>query len=267
MQSAFKRQVRAFWDQEPCGTGGNPHPVHTPAFYEWIERQRAAREPFIASFARWSEWTGKRVLEMGTGAGTDFVRFARAGAQAVGIDLSENGPRLVRERLAFEGLRAGVAQADVEHLPFPDDRFDFVYSWGVIHHTENTAAAAREALRVLKPGGRFCVMVYHRYSLHCLHGYLKFGLLKGRLSASIDNIARDHFESFGTKVYTTAEARALFSGIDLAVTHVLTPYDLQLSRRIFVPRSIGRAIPRFFGYFMVLEGRKPNARLRQAARQ
>jgi ubiquinone/menaquinone biosynthesis C-methylase UbiE len=256
----FKHRVRAFWNAQPCGTGDNPHPPHTAAYYQWIERERDDREPFIARFARWADWRGKKVLEMGTGAGTDFVRFGRAGATAFGIDLTENGLALVRERLDSERLASRIAQADVETLPFPEDTFDFVYSWGVIHHTENTPAAAREVVRVLKPSGRFCVMVYHRYSLHCLRGYLRFGLLNGRPLSSLDKIVSEHFESFGTKVYTTAEARSLFAGIDLTVTHVLTPYDLQLTRRRFVPPSLRRALPEFLGYFMVLEGRKPERR-------
>src|SRR5258706_15149232 len=98
MQSEFKSRVRAFWNQEPCGTGDNPHQPHTPAFYQWVERERDRREAFIARFARWQEWTGKKVLEMGTGAGTDFARFVRARSTAFGIDLTENGLGLVRER-------------------------------------------------------------------------------------------------------------------------------------------------------------------------
>lgn len=255
--SETKTRVRDFWSREPCGTGENPFPAASSEYFGWLERQRDERETFIARFAHWSQWRDHRVLEMGTGAGTDFVRFARAGAKAYGIDLTETGINLVRRRLGLEGLTAGLAVGDVEQLPFATNYFDFVYSWGVIHHTENPEDAAREAIRVLKPGGRFCVMVYHRYSLHCLRGYLKYGLLKARPLASIDAIARDHFESYGTKVYTQAQARALFPDIDLTITHVLTPYDLQYSREGFVPRPIGGLIPSFFGYFMVLEGRKP----------
>jgi len=75
--------------------------------------------------------------------------------------------------------------------------------------------------------------------------------------AEIDDIARVHFESYGTKVYTEAGARALFPGIDLKITHVLTPYDLRYSRSSYLPSFFQRLVPSFFGYFMVLEGRKP----------
>ena len=255
--SGQKALVRDFWNQEPCGTGDNPFAPASAEYFAWIERQRDAREPFIGKFARWPEWRGKRVLEMGTGAGTDFTRFVRAGADAYGVDLTDAGVRLVRRRLGCEQLAAKLMVGDVEHLPFPDSYFDFVYSWGVIHHTEDTPAAAREAIRVLKPGGEFCVMIYHRYSLQCLQGYLVYGLFKGRPFASIDDIAGAHFESYGTKVYTEAGARLLFPGIDVRITHVLTPYDLRYSRARYLPNFFQRVVPSFFGYFMVLEGRKP----------
>ena len=55
---------------------------------------------------------------------------------------------------------------DAEHLEFPDETFDFVWSWGVIHHSANTEAIIREIHRVLKPGGEARVMVYHRNSIN-----------------------------------------------------------------------------------------------------
>lgn len=252
-----KARVREFWNREPCGTADNPHPALSGEYFAWIERQRDDREPFIARFARWPEWRGKRVLEMGTGAGTDFVRFVRAGADAVGLDLTDAGIATVRRRLALESLSAPLMVGDVEHLPFPDEYFDFVYSWGVIHHTEDTAAAAREAVRVLKPGGELCVMIYHRFSLHCLLGYLRYGVLEGRPFRSIDEIARDHFESYGTKVYSEGAARNLFAGIPVTITHVVTPYDLLYARVRSLPPFVQRLVPAYLGYFMVIEGRKP----------
>ena len=255
-----KARVHQFWSQEPCGTGDNPHPPSSREYFAWVERQRDQREPFIATFARWPEWRGQRILEMGTGAGTDFIRFVRAGADAYGVDLTDAGIGLVRRRLALENLHANLMVGDVEQLPFPDNHFDYVYSWGVIHHTENTPAAAREAVRVLKPGREFCVMIYHRHSLYCLQGYLMYGLLKGRPLASIDDIARERFESFGTKVYTEAGARALFPGIDVTISHVLTPYDLRYTRTRYLPPFVQRVVPSYLGYFMVIQGRKPPAR-------
>src|SRR5207245_4997879 len=53
---------------------------------------------------------------------------------------------------------------DAENLDFNDNSFDLVYSHGVLHHTPDTARAVREIHRVLRPGGRAVVMLYHRNS-------------------------------------------------------------------------------------------------------
>jgi ubiquinone/menaquinone biosynthesis C-methylase UbiE len=185
------------------------------------------------------------------------VKFARAGARATGVDLSDASAGLARRRLGFEGLSGSVAISDIENLPFPDATFDFVYSWGVIHHTEDPQSAAREVVRVLRPGGEFAVMVYHRRSLLCLQAYLVYGLAQGKPFSSIDEIARDHLESFGTKVLSRQQARDLFPGIPVRITHVLTPYDLRVGRTRYLPKAFGALIPDYFGYFMVIEGRKP----------
>ncbi len=256
MISSQKALVRDFWNRDPCGTRGNPHLPLSREYFQWVERERDAREPFIARFARWEERRGSRVLEMGVGAGTDFVKFARAGAYAVGIDLTERSIEHVRARLAHENLAASTMVGDVERLPFLDNSFDFVYSWGVIHHTEDTAAAAREVVRVVRPGGRFCVMIYNRRSLVCLQARLVYGLLRGRPFASIDTIARDHLESFGTKVYSADGARHLFAGQAVTVTAVVTPYDVRYGRYKYLPPAFRRIVPAALGYFLVIEGQK-----------
>ena len=78
---------------------------------------------------------------------------------ATGVDLTQRGVDLTRERLALEGLEAEVRVADAEALPFEDASFDIVYSWGVLHHSPNTQQAVNEVHRVLKPGGVARVMI------------------------------------------------------------------------------------------------------------
>ena len=105
-----------------------------------------------------------RVLEIGCGLGTDGARFARAGAQYTGVDLTEAAVALARRRFELEGLPGEFRVADAESLEFADGSFDIVYSHGVLHHTPDGAAAVREVRRVLAPGGRAVVMLYHRDS-------------------------------------------------------------------------------------------------------
>lgn len=253
----IKEEVRHFWDKVPCGTREIEFQEGSKEYFRAIERDRDAKEPFIGDFARFQAHRGKRVLEVGFGAGTDFVRFARAGAILTGIDLTEHGARLVRQRLALEDLSAETHVGDAEHLPFEDGTFDTVYSWGVIHHTEDTARAAREIVRVVRPGGRVCVMVYHRFSLVALQCWILNALLKGRPGRTLSEVIYHHIESLGTKAYSISEAKGLFPSLSsVTVTPVLTPYDLRITRNRYWPQWVGWFVPSRLGWFLVIEGVK-----------
>jgi ubiquinone/menaquinone biosynthesis C-methylase UbiE len=247
-----KDAVRAYWDAAPCGTPDVADAEESRRFRE-LERIRYEREPFIERFARFDEARGLRLLEVGVGAGTDHLRFARAGALCTGVDLSEVSLETTRRRLRAEGLASDLHVADAEKLPFEDATFDRVYSWGVIHHTPDTPRAAREILRVLRPGGRLCVMVYNRRSLLAAQAWIVFAALRGRPGRSVADVLASHVESAGTKAYTAREAAALFEGArGVRVETVVTPYDMRVGRRRFLPSWTWRAVPQRLGWFHVV---------------
>jgi SAM-dependent methyltransferase len=70
---------------------------------------------------------------------------------------------------------AQILQMNAEDLQFADNSFDFVWSWGVIHHSANPQQILKEIRRVLKPGGSFKAMVYYR----SFWSYYAFGILAG----------------------------------------------------------------------------------------
>jgi SAM-dependent methyltransferase len=248
----LKEQVQTFWEVDPCGSKHASAPAGTREFFAEVERKRYELEPFIEQYAQFEAASGQSVLEVGVGLGTDFVRFARAGAKVTGVDLTERSIELVRERLATEGLEGELMTADAEALPFADGSFDVVYSWGVLHHTPRCDAAIREVLRVVKPGGRVCVMLYARHSWVAFGLWARYALLRGRPWLSLADVVADHMESAGTKAFTRAELRSRFGALsDLSVEHVGTPYD----RRVAGP--VARATGRRLGWFLVVRGRAP----------
>jgi ubiquinone/menaquinone biosynthesis C-methylase UbiE len=254
-----KADVAKFWNDNPCGSSlGNGATPGTPEFFDRTEAERYKREPFIAQFAKFQQWRGNRVLEVGCGMGTDLSMFTRYGAETWGVDLTHASAAIAFKRIAHHGAQPRIMVGDSELLPFPSDVFDLVYSWGVIHHTQNTPAAARELLRVARPGGKVVAMIYNRRSLVALQAYLVYGLFRGRPFAPVKDIIAAHLESPGTKAYTVDEARALFSGLqDMRVTPVVTPYDLRIGRNRFIAPWVGTLVPARLGYFLVVEGIKP----------
>jgi ubiquinone/menaquinone biosynthesis C-methylase UbiE len=247
-----KEEVRRFWSRTPCGSWDATAPEGTPEYYAQIANRRYELEPFIHHFAEFGSTRGQSVLEIGVGLGTDHIQFARAGAELHGIDLTERGIELVRRRLELEGLKSDLRVADAEQLPFADASFDYVYSWGVLHHTPDTRRAVSEAIRVLRPGGRICVMVYSRHAWVSYGLWVRNGPLSGRPLRSVADVLYHHMESLGTKGYTKHESRRMFKGIDaLRVEKVATPYDIEYAG------GGARLTGRWLGFFMVIRGVKP----------
>jgi SAM-dependent methyltransferase len=105
-------------------------------------------------------------MEGGCGIATDGINFARAGASYTGVDFSPTAIGIARERFADAGQDGTFVHGSIAELPFDDGSFDLVYSNGVIHHLPETEKVVREFHRVLRPGGKAVVMVYHRTSLN-----------------------------------------------------------------------------------------------------
>jgi len=162
--SELKDRVREFWQQHPCGTKFSDAAMGSREFFERVEAHRYEKEWHIPAAANFAATRGLKVLEIGCGMGTDGAQFARAGAEYTGIDLTEAAVDLARRRFALSGLPGEFRVSDAENLDFADETFDLVYSHGVLHHTPDIDAAVREIHRVLKPGGRAMVMLYHRGS-------------------------------------------------------------------------------------------------------
>jgi ubiquinone/menaquinone biosynthesis C-methylase UbiE len=246
-----KEEVRSFWSRTPCGSWDATAAEGTREYYDQIEARRYELEPFIREYARFDQAAGLSLLEIGVGVGTDHVQFARSGADLSGVDLTERSVELVRQRLALEGLWSRLQVADAEALPFASDSFDVVYSWGVLHHTPDTARAMSEAVRVLRPGGRLCVMVYARHAWVSYGLWLRNGPLSRRPLRSISDVLHHHMESLGTKGYTKRELRRMLSGVDrLEIEKVATPYDVEYAG------GLARLTGRQLGFFMVARGRK-----------
>ncbi len=230
MSEALKEDVRSFWEAAPCGTKTATAAPGSPEFFRQVEEWRYAVEPFIPQIARFDDTAGKDVLEVGIGLASDFVRFVRAGAAATGIDLTEAAVAAARERLAQEGLEAEVLVADAESLPFEDASFDVVYSYGVLHHTPDTAAAVREVHRVLRPGGEVRIMLYSRRSWFALAVWARHVLRRRRPWHSLTTALAQDLESPGTKAYTRGELEQLFAPFSrVELRQLVTPYDRKVA--------------------------------------
>lgn len=209
--AAALAEVAAFWNAESCGEVYATGSSETET-YESQSATRYQLEPYIRSFAKFEDGRGKQLLEIGVGMGADHAEWARVSPRGlVGIDLTPRAIDHTRRRLTLLGFPATLVVGNAEELPFNDEAFDLVYSWGVLHHTPDTQKAVGELHRVLRPGGIARVMIYHKHSVTSLMLWLRYGLLAGRPRQSLTEICARHLESPGTKVHSVREAERLFS--------------------------------------------------------
>jgi ubiquinone/menaquinone biosynthesis C-methylase UbiE len=102
-----------------------------------------------------SPLTGRRALDIATGAGHVAAALAAAGAEVTASDLTANMLREAEANLSSRGLAAKYVQADALNLPFAAESFNAVTARMAPHHFADPAQFVREVFRVLRSGGSF----------------------------------------------------------------------------------------------------------------
>jgi SAM-dependent methyltransferase len=264
-----KATVRNYWDAGSCGEIYAKGSIGEEQFRRHAEA-RYRLEPYISSFARFENGTDRDVLEVGVGMGADHLEWARSRPHRLaGVDLTPRAVAWTKLRLSTYGFASEIEEGDAEHLPFPDNSFDIVYSWGVLHHSPNTTQAFLEAHRVLRPGGVLRAMIYHRPSIVGLMLWARYGLARGHPNCSLTEIYARHLESPGTKGYTVAQARRLatpFGACDVRCTVSFADLllgevgqqhagrGLAIAKRIWPRPLVGRLSA--LGLLLLIEARK-----------
>lgn len=260
----LKKEVARYWNKASCGTEYIDKEKFSADYFNEVEQFRYRVEPEIFSFAQFTRFRNKKVLEVGVGAGTDFVQWVRAGAHAYGIDLTQEAIDNATHRLALEGLQAQeLLVADAERIPYSDNSFDLVYSWGVIHHSPNTIQCLEEIIRVTKPGGTIKIMIYNRYSLFAFYRYVCAALFKGKPFQMLSTVLYNHQESPGTKAYTFKEIRSILARYPVVIKQLkatVTNHDL-LHYKSSLYQSLAYTTACVFGWnhvgwFMTIELQK-----------
>lgn len=265
----YKAQARANWSGAPCGGNYTEAESLSPEFFRETMEFRYRSHPWILENIRAMNPSGKRVLEIGYGMGSDHLSLAREGAEVYGVDLTPRHTQITQARFCDAGEVSRLTLGDGECLPFGDDSFDAVYSFGVIHHSPNTDRIVAEIRRVLKPGGHCHVTVYHKHSVFFawsvyLINYLWRGGRKQRsLQQQLSLIEYpNNNPDMVIRLYTRAQMHDLFKEFgqtQVDVRHLL-PVDIELFSRFFadpfIPRRWLDWLGRRFGWYLVVEARK-----------
>jgi len=159
------QNVREFWNTEACGSYEVKDAIDRSDFFLKYRNFRYKVHWYIPEIIPFSEFKNKKVLEIGCGNGADGTLFTKNGAIYTGVDLTPTAINSTKEHFEILGLKGTFQIENSEKLSFPNDSFDCVYSFGVLHHTFNTDKAISEVYRVLKPKGKAIIMLYYKDSL------------------------------------------------------------------------------------------------------
>jgi len=191
--------IRDYWNRHIHDLEITTHPVGSPGFFADLDQYHFEKLHHLLRLVNFDGYSGRQVLEVGCGAGTDLVRFARGGAIVAGVDLSSSAIELARKNFEQQRLSADLREADGEQLPFASDTFDLVYAHGVVQYTAHPQRLVDECRRVLKPGGEAVFQVYNRISwLNALSKLMKVPL--------------EHEDAPVLLKYSAAEFRQLLRG-------------------------------------------------------
>jgi len=276
--SPSQTDVRRWWTDNPMTydwRGEIAFEPGSPEHLAEIERRflaeawfaQAPGDPPFSGLIPFEELRGKDVLEIGCGTGVHARLLAQAGARLSAVDLTPTAVELTRRRLELAGLSADVREADAERLPYADGSFDFVWSWGVIHHSENTDRVIGEIARVLRPGGRLALMIYHRNSITFWLNYVAYrGVVRGGLlHEGPDELANRWSDGVIARHYTrrgfTAALAPWFDDVRTEVMGQLgeaipLPARVRQPLARVLPQSAQHAVLRRAGWFLFASARR-----------
>jgi SAM-dependent methyltransferase len=241
--------VKDFWEGHVNNEYYTDATRASDEYFREIEERRYETHYHLAElFASLAGSHGK-LLEVGCGIGVDSVQLAKCGFDVTAVDLTENALAVARENAARAGVTIDFRLGNAEGLDFPDETFDAVYSFGVLHHTPDIEAAVAEVHRVLKPGGIAYVMLYARDSVvNAVHKTF-------RLPYESPRDRKDHCPVVYT--YSRSGVKALFGAFSSVSVHTDYPFTygfgpLTTKTPLAVRKALGKAI----GWHLMITARR-----------
>lgn len=260
MTENLKKTVQDYWTRNVPGLDliSKEYTPGMKEFYTETDADRYKYDSYIPALIDSFAEKGKLILEVGCGMGTDSRSISRRGADVVSLDLSFDNVSFALKGMQLFGLKGRGVNADAEKLPFKDDSFDVVYSFGVLHHTPDTQKAIDEVLRVMKPGGKCVIMLYHKgyayYILWLLHGYKRiFGIYsQDKLTSQYDNTPL-------SRLYSKKEIRSVFrdfKALELSMTTFGGAQRHPVLKHVHAMLQRSKFLMDRFGSFMIIKGSK-----------
>ena len=246
---------RLWWENMPMtykDWEGENRKLDTIQDFNDAENVLFSNSPYLREKYNFSNYTGKRVLDLGCGSGVLSSTLARNGADVTAIDLTENATKMTQHNSTLQKLNIKVVRGDAENLAFANNTFDYVLSWGVLHHTEHTERAFSEVSRILRANGTGLVMVYHKSSIfYYVKGWIWL-LLKGKIfkGYNLSTVIDFYVDGYFHRHFTKQELSESLKQADLIAQDT---FATQQEKKILplIPRWLDLLLKHHFGWYLI----------------
>jgi SAM-dependent methyltransferase len=212
--------VKTYWNNRPCNIKHSQKDINSKEYFDEVSYRRYTVEPHIIDFAKFDKYKNKKVLEVGCGIGTDAQKFAEYGAIYHGIDLTESAIEIAKKRFDLFNLSGKFEVQNIEKYT-STNKYDLIYSFGVLHHTPDIETSLNNIYDMLVDGGEFKLMLYAQNSLKYFK--IKDGLdqYEAQSNVPIANVYEKN------EVYNLLHN---FKDINIVQTHIF-PYKINEYKR------------------------------------
>ena len=229
-----------------CGAtpgSGCSDPI-TSNLYDPSQAQQIPEEALLASLGCGNPTAlanlnpGEVVLDLGSGGGIDVLLSAKRVAptgKAYGLDMTDEMLALANQNKRRAGVQnVEFLKGEIENIPLPDESVDVIISNCVINLSADKDRVLREALRVLKPGGRFAVsdvvtrgamLPEIRQNVLLWVGCVAGALEENEYRTKLASAGFEQIEIEPTRIYRIEDAREFLSGQNIDVDAIAPQVD------------------------------------------
>jgi ubiquinone/menaquinone biosynthesis C-methylase UbiE len=211
---------------------------------------------FLSNFD-FSKFKGEKVLEIGCGSGAGSCLFAKNGADVTAVDITKQAIEIAKTNAKIQSVKIKALNQDAEKMTLKDNSFDFIFSWGVLHHSKNTIKAFENVSRVLKKGGKGLIMVYNKNSARYYINGFNWLILRGKIfkGYNLKTVQDFYTDGYYHRHFTPRELMRELGKQGL-ITRRLSITHMGHRMLRFVPRRLEQWIKDNYGWLLVSEFEK-----------
>ena len=198
---------------------------------------------------------GKTVLDLGCGFGSSTLILSKYAKKIFAIDLTHPAVKNAKKNMKINKIKnVSLKQMDAENLNFNNNYFDFVFSWGVIHHSHNSKKILINIRKKLKKNGSCFIMVYNLLSFRYIFLSTYYLFLRGYIfkGYNFTSICTKFTDGHYNKHYSIFEMKRVLK--EVGYKNIRVSYGHHKGRILPFLKShdnwLGRFFSRHFGYFL-----------------